>query len=208
MIGKKSKKLQAKSVNNDLGRISDFLFEIGMLQKTPRSFTQFLGSGTQSVAEHMHRVGVIAYTLALLAKLPNPDKAVTMAVFHDISEARISDLNYVHQKYNTRLEDKAHADIVASVPFGKELKKIIDEYEKRETIESKIVKDSDNLEFILCLKEQVDNGNAKAQEWLPSAVARLKTQEGKSLAKVILETRSDHWWFGDPDDSWWVHRKG
>jgi putative hydrolase of HD superfamily len=192
--------------NKDLSRIADFLFEVGMLQKTPRSFTQFLGSGSQSVAEHLHRVSVIAYVLALLAKLPNPHKVVTIAIFHDISEARISDLNYVHQKYNTRLEDKAHADIVASVPFGEELKKLIDEYEERETYESKIVKDADNLEFILSLKEQIDNGNAKASEWMPSAIARLKTDEGKKLAKVILQTRSDHWWFGDPNDGWWVYR--
>ena len=195
-----------KSKTKELGQIADFLFEVGMLQKTPRSFTQFLGSGSQSVAEHLHRVSVIAYVLALLAKVPNPHKVVTIAIFHDISEARISDLNYVHQKYNTRLEEKAHADIVASVPFGKELKSLIDEYEERQTVESKLVKDADNLEFIMSLKEQIDNGNVKASEWIASAVARLKTEEAKSLAKIILKTRSDHWWFGDPTDGWWVDR--
>lgn len=190
----------------DLKQIADFLFEVGMLQKTPRSFTQFLGSGSQSVAEHMHRVAVIAYVLALLANLENPHKVVTMAIFHDISEARISDLNYVHQKYNTRLEEKAHNDIVQSIPFGKELKSLIDEYETRTTYDSKIVKDADNLEFILSLKEQIDNGNAKANEWMPSAVARLKTEEGKKMAEIILQTRSDHWWFDNPDDNWWIDR--
>ncbi len=177
-----------------------------MLQKTPRSGFQFLGSGEQSVAEHLHRVSVIAYVLALLSKVENPHKVVSMAVFHDLSEARISDLNYVHQKYNTRLEEKAHADIIASVPFGKELKSLIDEYEERQTIESKLVKDADNLEWILSLKEQKDIGNERAGEWLPSAVARLKTEAGKSLAEIILQTRSDRWWFGNPDDGWWVYR--
>lgn len=204
MTKKKSKITKEEA---ELAQTADFLFEVGMLQKTPRSFSQFLGSGSQSVADHLHRVGVIAYVLGLKAKVQNPHRVVTMAIFHDISEARISDLNYVHQKYNTRLEDKAHTDITNSVPFGDELRKVIDEYKDRNTYESKLVKDADNLEFILSLKEQIDNGNAKASEWMPSAVARLKTEEGKSLANVILKTRSDHWWFGDPNDGWWVYRK-
>lgn len=200
------KKSNTKSKKSkDLNQIVDFLYEVGMLQKTPRSGLQFLGSGNQSVAEHLHRVSAIAYTLALMSNV-DPYKVTAMAVFHDISESRISDLNYVHQKYNTRLEDKAHADIVAGYPFGSHLKALIDEYEERKTIESKIVKDADNLEWIMSLKEQYDIGNTRAQEWLPSAVARLKTQEGKDLAEVILKTRSDRWWFGDPKDGWWVYR--
>lgn len=204
------KKVKSKNINKkdkELNQITDFLFEVGMLQKTPRSGFQFLGSGDQSVAEHMHRAAVIAFVLAIMAKR-DPYKTATMAIFHDISESRISDLNYVHQKYNTRLEEKAHADIVASVPFGDILKNLIDEYEERETVESKLVKDADNLEWIMSLKAQVDIGNDRAQEWLPSAIARLKTEEGKSLAKVIMKTRSDRWWFGDPSDGWWVYRKG
>ncbi len=200
----KGKKINKSS--KDLNKIADFLFEVGMLQKTPRSFYQFLGPGSQSVADHIHRASVIAFVLAILAG-KDPYKTATMALFHDISESRISDLNYVHQKYNERLEDKAHADIVASVPFGNILKNLIDEYETRETYESKLVKDADNLEFILSLKAQVDIGNDRANEWMPSAIARLKTEEGKALAKVIVKTRSDRWWFGNPNDGWWIYRK-
>lgn len=193
---------------NELDKITNFLYEVGMLQHTPRSGFQFLGSGSQTVAEHLHRAAAIAYVLALLEKVENPHKVTTMALFHDISESRISDLNYVHQKYTTRLEEKAHQDVVESLPknIGQEVWSLIDEYEKRESLESKIVKDADNLEWILSLKEQVDIGNERAREWLPSAVARLKTENGKSLAEVILNTRSDKWWFGDPTDGWWVYR--
>lgn len=201
----KVKKSKIIKKNDDSQKIVDFLYEVGMLQKTPRSGFQFLGSGSQSVAEHMHRASAIAYTLALMKGI-DPYKTATMAIFHDISESRISDLNYVHQKYTTRLEEKAHADIVANFPFGKHLKDLIDEYEDRKTIESVVVKDSDNLEWIMSLKEQVDIGNKRAKEWLESAVARLKTDEAKKLARVILEVRSDRWWFGDPESSWWVNR--
>lgn len=194
--------------DQDINKITDFLFEVGMLQNTPRSGFQFLGSGSQTVAEHLHRASIIAFVLALIEKVDNPYRVATMAMLHDVSEARISDLNYVHQKYTTRLEDKAHMDIVLSLPteIGDPINSLINEYEKRETLESKLVKDSDNLEWILSLKEQVDAGNARANEWLPSAVARLKTNSGQMLGKIILETRSDRWWFGDPKSEWWINR--
>lgn len=202
---KLTKDIKAPKKEKDLNLIADFLYEVGMLQKTPRSGFQFLGSGGQSVAEHLHRTSAIAYTLALMAGL-DPYKIATIAIFHDISESRISDLNYVHQKYTTRLEAKAHADITDSFPFGEHLKSLIDEYEERKTLESVIVKDADNLEFIMSLKEQADIGNERANEWLPSAVKRLKTKEAEELVKVILQTRSDRWWFGDQKDTWWVNR--
>ena len=192
----------------DLNQISDFLYEVGMLQKTPRSGFQFLGSGNQTVAEHLHRASIIAFVLAIIEKVDNPHRVATMAMLHDISESRISDLNYVHQKYTTRLEDKAHLDLVTSLPsnIGDSINSLIGEYELRESLESKLVKDSDNLEWILSLKEQVDIGNERANEWLPSAVARLKTVSGQMLGKIILETRSDRWWFGDQKSEWWVNR--
>lgn len=192
----------------DLNQIADFLYEVGMLQHTPRSGFQFLGSGNQTVAEHMHRASVIAFILAVMAKVENPYRVAFMATIHDVSESRISDLNYVHQKYNQRLEDKAHKDLVDSLPsvVGDQLAGLIDEYEERETLDSKLVKDADNIEWILSLKEQLDIGNERAKEWLASAKERLKTDQAKELIDIVLNTRSDRWWFGDPNDEWWITR--
>ncbi|MGD8504830.1 MAG: HD domain-containing protein, partial [Syntrophobacterales bacterium] len=39
-----------------------------MLKKTPRSGFQFLGSGRESVADHVFRVATIGFTLARLDK--------------------------------------------------------------------------------------------------------------------------------------------
>ena len=46
--------------------IVNFLFEVGMLQKTPRSGFQFLGSGYESVADHILRTLFIAYAMCKL----------------------------------------------------------------------------------------------------------------------------------------------
>lgn len=186
--------------------IADFLFEAGMLAKTPRSGFSFLGSGKQSVAEHLNRTAYIGYALAQIAGDVDVGKVVAICMFHDFTEARISDLNYVHQKYNERHEHKALYDLIKNLPFGDKIAALMREYEARESREALLAKDADNLEFILSLKEQKDVGNIRAENWIPPAVKRLKTPEAKQLAEAIIATDSDHWWFGDKDDKWWVDR--
>jgi len=184
----------------------DFFFEVGMLAKTPRSGFQFLGSGKQSVAEHLNRLVYIGYVLAKLDGVVDTAKVMQMCLFSDLSETRISDLNYVHQKYNQRLEDKANADITAPLPFGADMRETLKEYKVRESRESLLAKDADNLELLLSLKEQYDVGNERAKTWFPSVVGRLKTDLANELAETILQTPSDDWWFLEKEDDWWVNR--
>lgn len=190
----------------ELKNTVNFLFEAGMLAKTPRSGFYFLGSGKQSVAEHINRAIFIGYVLAFMNKKADLNKVLKMCLFHDFAEARVSDLNYVHQKYTERHEDRAIEDIVRTVPFGDDIKDILHEYEKRKSIESLLAKDSDSLELLLALKEQSDIGNSKANTWMPSLVKRLKTKEAKELAKIILKTNSDDWWFQEKEGDWWINR--
>jgi putative hydrolases of HD superfamily len=186
--------------------IAKFLFEVGMLSKTPRSGFQFLGTGNQSVAEHLNRVSYIGYVLASLEEDIDMEKVLKMCMFHDLAEARVSDLNYVHQKYVERKEEKAIDDLTRQLPFGVDMKDVVEEYEERMTPESILAKDADNVEWILSLKEQLDNGNKKAQEWIGSAVKRLKTSAAKELVDKILELHSDDWWLEDKDGDWWINR--
>jgi len=193
-------------VKKSLKGIVNFLFEVGILSKTPRSGFHFLGSGEQSVSEHLNRTTYIGYVLSTMEKDVDQAKVLKMCLFHDIAEARTSDLNYVHQQYAKVNENKAINDLASTVSFGKDLKQLIHEYEKRESKESLIAKDADNLEWILSLKEQVDIGNRRAETWLPSAVKRLKTKSAQKIAQEILTTKSDEWWFGDKESDWWVTR--
>lgn len=193
-----------KKENINLKGVANFLFEVGILSKTPRSGLFFLGTGEQSVAEHTLRVVFIAYSLAKLAKV-DISKTIQMALFHDISEARMSDLNYIHQKYVERKESKAVDDLIQTLPFGEDVFNTIQSYEKRDTKEAILVKDADNLEWILTLKEQVDIGNERATDWIERSIQRLKTEEAKKLAKEIMKTESTEWWF-DKKSDWWINR--
>lgn len=186
--------------------IANFLYEVGMLSKTPRSGLHFLGTGDQSVSEHAFRVVYVGYTLASLEENVDMLKVLKMCLLHDVAEARTSDLNYVHQQYVTSQEDKAIADLTEGLPFGEDVQEVIHEYEKRESRESIIAKDADNVEWVLTLKEQYDIGNTRAKPWITAAVKRLKTEGAKKLVQDILGVESDDWWFGDKDNDWWVTR--
>ncbi len=191
----------------EIKAVANFLFEAGILAKTPRSGFYFLGSGEQSVAEHLNRTAYIGYALGMLHGSVDVAKIMKMCLFHDFAESRVSDLNYVHQKYTERFEDRAIEDLANTLPFGDDIKNLIEEYRERKTDEALIAKDADNIEFILSLKEQLDIGNERAKEWIPSAVKRIKTEVGKQVVEAIVETDSDAWWFGDKDDEWWVSRQ-
>ncbi|KND47614.1 MAG: putative hydrolases of HD superfamily [Parcubacteria bacterium C7867-006] len=184
-----------KKSKSDYKNTANFLFEVGILSKTPRSGFHFLGTGDQSVAEHINRVCYIGYALAMMDGTVNISKVLEMCLFHDISETRISDLNYVHQKYVERKEEAAHRDIADSISFGEEIFGIIEEYEDRQSKESILVKDADNIEWIMALKEQVDQGNTRALKWAEHAVKRIKTENAKKIVNEIMKTDSNAWWF-------------
>ena len=188
----KKKTKTDKSANKS---VANFLFEVGMLAKTPRSGFHFLGTGQQSVAEHVNRVSYIGYALAQMDGTVDISKVLKMCLFHDISETRISDLNHIHQKYVERKEHSAVKDISDSIPFGSDIFDVLHEYEKRESKEAKLVKDADTLEWVLALKEQLDTGNTRALEWIKIGIARLVTKSGKDLSDAIMETNSNDWWF-------------
>jgi putative hydrolase of HD superfamily len=195
-----TKRDEIKSV---MRNIANFLFEAGMLKRTPRSGFQFLGTGAESVAEHIFRTTYIGYALGKLAKEINVEKLIKMCLFHDLPEARTGDLNYVNKKYVKADEKKAIKDLAATLPFGQEIENLVMEYEEGKTAEAKLARDADQLEMILALKEYKDLGNKYADEWLQFSLKRLQTDSAKELADVILKTDSSLWWFSDKGD-WWV----
>lgn len=186
-----------------MDRIVNFLFEIGMLKRTPRSGWQFLGTGSESVADHVYRTTLIAFTLAHLENGVDSDRAVQLALVHDLPEARTGDLNYMNQKYATADEERASVDLTRGLPFADELESLLAEYRAESTPEAILVHDADQLELLLSLKEQRDAGNPQADEWVPFVLRRLRTQSGREIAQKVLSGHSSDWWF-DRGSDWWV----
>jgi len=184
-------------------RIVEFLFEAGMLKRTPRSGWQFLGSGSESVADHTFRTALISFALARLVGTVDAERVVLLALVHDLPEARTGDLNYMNQKYVVADEERAARDLADGLPFGDELAGLLEEYRAESTPEARLVHDADQLELLLSLKEQRDAGNLQADEWVPFVLQRLRSDSGRELAGQVLSGHSAGWWF-DRGSSWWV----
>lgn len=186
-------------------RLADFVFELGMLRRTPRTGYQFLGSGAENVAEHSFRTAMIGYILARRAGA-DVARTVFLCLFHDVHEARIGDFNYVNRIYNTSDPVLAFTHALEGTGLREEVLDMWRELEAGETPEAKLAQDADQLDFIANLKEEQDLGNPYAAKWLAHALPRLRTDVAREFAAVIRETDQSEWWFARPDESWW--RKG
>ena len=184
--------------------LADFLFEVGMLKKTPRSGFQFLGSGCESVAEHVLQTLYIGYVLCKLEPAADELTVLRLCLVHDLPEARTGDMNYMNKKYVTVDEKKAIRELAEPLFFGGEIEAALEEFNGKETRESLLARDADQLALILQLKECGDLGNKYSQEWIRFAVRRLTTENARKLAESILDTDSANWWFKDTSD-WWVN---
>jgi putative hydrolases of HD superfamily len=184
--------------------IANFLFEVGMLSRTPRSGYQFLGSGSESVAEHILRTIFVGYTLCKMDKSLDEQRVLKMCILHDLPEARTGDMNYVNKKYVKVDEEKAVKELTESLSFGNDIKEAIEEFNCKETRESLIARDADQIALILQLKECGDLGNKYSEEWISFAIQRLTTENGKKLSDIITKTDSSQWWFKEKG-TWWVN---
>ncbi len=187
-------------------RDANYLNEVGMLNRTPRTGFAFLGSGHQSVSEHTARMLHVAFLLARASATKVDElRLLHLVMFHDLPEARTADQNYVNHKYVHADLDKVLEDGAREWPYGPEIVDYIREFEERATPESQLANDADQLELLLSLKEQGDLGNPDVADWIPPLLARLKTDVGQKLAQEILATRWNEWWFSDKEDPHWVH---
>ena len=183
-------------------RLANFLFEIGTMRKLMRMHRQTLLSDDTSdnIASHSFRVTIIAW---ILAETENADagKAVRMALLHDMGEARSGDLNWVHKRYVKVFDDEITKEQLGTLPFPS-FQLLAKEYEARETLEAKIVKDADLLDQILLLREYEWQGNQEAKVWLygkgeekgNAQENRLKLESSKKLARAIYDVAPSEWW--------------
>lgn len=192
-----------------LSEYADLVQELGMLARIPRSGLSFLGSGRQSVAEHSHRVACIALILARRCEEPVDEaRLLRLCLFHDLPEARTGDQNYVHRKYVRVDEARLHDEMAAASPLGEQIVADVQEFEHGTSLEARLARDADQIEFLALLREEVDLGNPRAPEWIRSGRQRVRTEAGQQLADEVLATPSDHWWFHSKEDRHWVTGKG
>ena len=175
----------------------EFLFEIGMLRFMPRQWQRFLGPQVANNSEHMFRVAWLALVIAEREGVEDTGKIVKMALVHDIAESRSSDVDYMSRQYVKRDEHAAIHDMLEDTSVEKEFLELIEEYEKRESIEAKIVKDADNLDVEMEVREMHSSGHGLAEALQPhrdNVVAKLYFTESARKMNDEIRHANPHDW--------------
>lgn len=146
----------------------------------------------ENVAEHSHMVAVISHLLIVIKNKKfnsnlNPDRAATLALYHECSEARHQDLNHNTKYHNPeitrefkRLETLAEQECLASLP--EEFREYFEDIIVQDNVDKAykpIIKAADVLSAYLKTLDELHLGN---QEF-----AHVKINLEKKLAVIVAE---------------------
>jgi putative hydrolases of HD superfamily len=180
----------------NIDRDLQLLYELGTLRNIPRVWRQMVGPGVANLAEHHFRVAWIALMLSKMENAGSHEKILKMALVHDVSESRAGDVHYISRLYTKRDEHSAISETLKDTSLDSEMKSTWEEYEERECIEAKIVKDADNLDVDLELRELcLDTDFEKRWHKIrkESVYPKLFTESAKKLW-LVIENSSPHDW--------------
>ncbi|MBU0532836.1 HD domain-containing protein [Candidatus Micrarchaeota archaeon] len=180
--------------------IAKYIFEAGMLKRVARSgwWAEKI-KHPESVADHAYRTGIVAFILAKMEGAEDEDarKLCTAALFHDMHETRLLDLNKITARYievTDELEKKVENEQVKNMPekIKDSILQILDLSEK----EKVLLKDADYVECAFQAKEYLDSGYKGAGTWIENIKERVKTKSAKKLLKQVEKQDSNSWWKG------------
>lgn len=181
----------------DEKRDIEFLYEVGSFRYMKRMWQRFLNPDFQNNTEHSFRVAWIALILSSQEKVGDHGKVLKMALAHDFAESRCGDVDYVARLYTKRDEHAGTRDMFAGTHLEAEFIPLIHEYEKRECIEAKIVKDADNLDVEFELREQGARGHGIGNIWKErreqSVYPKLFTESAKKMWQDVHASNPFDW---------------
>jgi putative hydrolases of HD superfamily len=136
------------------------LIELQRLKRLDRTGWTLRGlpNGTESVAAHSFGVSVIAMLLAdkLVAHGISVDveKVLRLALLHDWAEARVGDMPrtatlYFGSEARKQAETAAFSDVVNEVDGEGSYAGLYNDYERRESLEARLVKAADVLDLLI-----------------------------------------------------------
>jgi putative hydrolase of HD superfamily len=175
-----------------------FFHRAGRLKETPRAGWALRGvASPESVAEHSHRVALLALVLAPRAAPPlDVSRCVALAVVHDLAEALVGDItpyDGVSADEKQRREAEAMRQLGELAGDGS-LLALWREYDAAESPEARFVKELDKLETVLQAAEYGQRGDAEAgalDEFWHSADARLTSPSTRAVLDALRRERDD-----------------
>jgi putative hydrolase of HD superfamily len=170
----------------------DLFFEAGNLKKLKRTGWLLRGVPVpESIADHSFRTALI--TMLLGDKLRKEgveidvERAVKIALIHDLGEARITDIPLPAQRYFDKVEGERRAisEMLGENGLG-EYAQLFDEYENESTLEGRLVRFTDRLEMLIQAIEYEESGFKNLDEFW-EALDGLRGSEFYPYFKDIVE---------------------
>jgi putative hydrolase of HD superfamily len=136
----------------DAERIVECLAELHALTKLPRIGWVLAGvHDPERVATHCWETAVIACILSRhLAEPVDIGKVLTMALFHEVGEVRLTDLPRRAAPYVGEIKDQAEAEIARDVldAVADDIAAIVEEFHDRRTVEARLTEAAEELQII------------------------------------------------------------
>ncbi len=143
----------------------EFFLEAGNLKRLPRAGWLLRGvPSPESIADHSFRTALITMLLADELKARgveiDVERAVRIALIHDLTEARVTDIPLTAQYYldKGKAEKKAAMELFIRTPNPREYFRLWREYEDGLSLEGRLVKFADKLEMLVQALEYEKTG--------------------------------------------------
>ena len=177
--------------------LPDFAKKVSELKRVKRTGWVLKGiRDPESVADHSFMLAILAYLYSKKLGLDS-DKAVKMALIHDMCEAYCGDIadkvrnedQVVTDERKRELEREGMRKIVSLLPddFAKEIYGLWEDFECRKSEEAKLVKDLDKFE--MCMQALEYSKKYKGlEEFFEDGRLNIKTPEiRKAFEKISRE---------------------
>ncbi|CAN5123181.1 hypothetical protein BH11PAT4_BH11PAT4_0520 [soil metagenome] len=180
-----------------LNRDIELLFQLGSLRHIERAWRQYFGIDVANDLEHSVRV---AFTALLISRMEGKEvdegTIFKMALIHDLAESLTGDLTPVQKRYLKVDEDKAVSDMFSDTAFA-DFVPLITRYKDRSCLESQYVKDADNLDIDLEMKELEALGHHMVEQWKPGRLKmrneKFNTEAAGEIWDAIQNVRPSAW---------------
>ena len=175
-----------------------FIYELGHQRRVKHEGWKLaLVERPDSVAEHSLRAAQIAYVLACMEEYSNPSEAAAALVFHDAHETRIGDLHKVARRYINPDEKRVIKEQLGGLgAIGQSILELWLKVEDKIPPLGPILKDADYLECAFTGREYLELGYREAQDWIENTSKAMRTESGKKLMAMLLQTGPTEWWHG------------
>ncbi|MFB6726020.1 HD family hydrolase [Kribbella sp. NPDC056345] len=153
----------------DENRLLDCFAELHNLVKIPR--TGWIMAGVrepEAVSDHCYEAAMMAYVLRrYIAEPVDMGKVLTMLLFHEVGESRLTDLPRRGSVYVKQAKGTAESAIVRDVigDVAPELLETLEEFHRRETIEAKLAEACEELQILFAALMYAKERNGDLTEY-------------------------------------------